>query len=292
MAQQGNMPSHSTSVHEATNNFSYDDSVVRIRAGNRVYKVSRSRLTQRSPVFQDIFRVAVRDGQDVDVEVQDDSRDFEDFLWFLHADGLDVAKFNETPYSSAYLRRWFSVASVAYKYQMDAVAEWSLNLFMRSLEDIVTTRTFGIVDVVQSTLSIPSLWGADAPQSVRGRMLARTALYKRAHRGANWMKNDIADVLVILESIRELELLAHAYYYLVVYRPRSWITDDRIRPIDRQRMLCGCHELSLRGFAVLSLPEDSDASRHQDRFLEQQGSDLWNLFDVEQHIPDARPVAV
>ncbi|EJD41443.1 hypothetical protein AURDEDRAFT_186587 [Auricularia subglabra TFB-10046 SS5] len=46
---------HSISLDLAASNYYYDDSTVMIHVGQEVFKICRSRLTQRSPVFRELF---------------------------------------------------------------------------------------------------------------------------------------------------------------------------------------------------------------------------------------------
>ncbi|KZV92439.1 hypothetical protein EXIGLDRAFT_768989 [Exidia glandulosa HHB12029] len=291
---------HETSVSQATSDFSYDDGNVRLRIGTKTYKVARSRLTQRSPVFRDMFNVT-KEGSypgllDDVVELHDNVVEFEHYLWFIHADALDVAELNSRPDDPLYLERWISVAKIAHKYQVDAVADWSIGLVLQDIDDRVkaarssafddqvksrrTDLPFDIRTMARFLLSVTALWASDTPQAKCARALFRAVLYRRAHHSAAWGPNDIPDIIPILEEHNETQFLARAYYYILAYRGDSWMSDARLSAVDRQRLLCGFHGLSRAGVTIGGTMDGYDLGRIEDVAVEQHGPQLWTYFDA------------
>ncbi|KZV92442.1 hypothetical protein EXIGLDRAFT_836447 [Exidia glandulosa HHB12029] len=279
---------HDSTVSHATSDFSYDDGDIRLRVGAKTFKVARSRLTQRSPVFRDMFDLTKARADpfllDDIVELHDNVIEFEHYLWFIHADALDVAELNSRPDDPLYLKRWISVAKIAHKYQVDAVADWAIRLVLQYIDDRVkarrTDQPFSLRFMTKLLLSVTALWAFDTPQSKCARSLLRAMLYRRAHYSAAWGPDDVADIVPVFEEHNETQILARAYYYILAYRGDSWMSDARLRAVDRQRLLCGFHGLSRAGVSVGSNLDAYDVGRVDDVVLEQHGPQLWTYFDA------------
>ncbi|KZV92444.1 hypothetical protein EXIGLDRAFT_749669, partial [Exidia glandulosa HHB12029] len=130
---------------DGPDDFSSYDLVIKIRVGGEIFQVERGRLMLWSPVLRQMVKdlkpgknnpISITDeGDTFDIELPDNPRHFEHFLWLLCAEycktrlalssvlthcfsrGI-VWDFVRDPASRAlFLPRWFGIAVMAHKYQ-------------------------------------------------------------------------------------------------------------------------------------------------------------------------------
>ncbi|KZV92430.1 hypothetical protein EXIGLDRAFT_749664 [Exidia glandulosa HHB12029] len=184
-------PRHKTSLEVATRDFDYEEAVIRLRVGDRTFNIARRGLTQRSPVFREMFSLPQPASPNPpEVVLHDDRKFFAAYLWLIHADHLDVLAFNEAPADDNYLRRWYGIAYTAHKYQANSIATYAIGLALDYLQRVARDESFLVGAAASLLLAVITQWGADTSQGTRARQILRIVLYRRAHFDADWSPED------------------------------------------------------------------------------------------------------
>ncbi|KZV92431.1 hypothetical protein EXIGLDRAFT_768981 [Exidia glandulosa HHB12029] len=269
---------HDVPLEAATNNFDYDDSVVCVRVGGRVFRVSKSRLVQRVPVFKDMFSLPQTDGADSqEVVLHNDPDDFYHFLWFVHADAIDLAGLANDPPTTR-LTRYLGIAMVAQMYDAIAISEWALQELVKELD----CRSFILPQIMAKLVVVQRQRGRIDSIATKLRTAMRRTLYSLAHLNAagRAFTADLADMVPVLDHALATQLLALTYYYILVYRSDNWAQDPKLRPVDRLRLLCGAQSLRQRGLLTAAdNREEYSMTGTVDKRIKGLENDLWSFFD-------------
>ncbi|KZV92433.1 hypothetical protein EXIGLDRAFT_768983 [Exidia glandulosa HHB12029] len=263
-------------------NINFDDSIVCIRVGPKSFRVAKSRLARRSPVFSALFTLPQPDSAErAEVVLHNDPDDFEHFLWFVHADAIDLEDLEDAPQNTK-LTRYLGIATIARMYDATAVERWALAKVADNLKGVTVFYPRILAKMLHFTIAVD---GDDTHRSIVKQLRddVHRALYRLAHISTvrEEFNTDLADMVTVLDEAGDTDLLANVYYYLLVYRSDTWAKDETLRPIDRLRILCGSHALREAGIlkGAGSDRETYVADRTMDVRLKRHRSDMGAAFD-------------
>ncbi|KZV92438.1 hypothetical protein EXIGLDRAFT_768988 [Exidia glandulosa HHB12029] len=217
------------------------------------------------------------------VVLHNDAEDFEHFLWFIHADAVDLVQLNTQPVHKQ-LSRYLGVATIAHMYEAPAITLWAQDRLFSALEHVKFVLPQTIAKLLRFARSMESARNG-LPVALKLVDAVHGSLYRLAHLHPTRAEYpaDLSDMVQVLENDREMDLLAQVYYYLLVYRDDEWMSDARLRPVDRQRLLCGSHMMRRKRIITCDGSNDREEYRKESTFDGQLVGhlfELWSYFDL------------
>ncbi|EJD36016.1 hypothetical protein AURDEDRAFT_147300 [Auricularia subglabra TFB-10046 SS5] len=216
------------------------------------------------------------------IKLHNDADEFRDFLWYIHADPFNARDFFDAPSSEDKCLRLLGIANAAHMYDVEIPARRALELALAMLT--ARKRPFVLDVPIARRLLLVSAHQTD-PQRRFCIDIICDAMYPRPVPGSQAQKGRLAvDPISVVQLARDtchVDLLAHAYFYVLIKGDKYWENDSRLTAADRRRLLCGSHALhspysaSRRSGAPWS--GWPDANVHKD--IVQYRSSLWTLFD-------------
>ncbi|EJD46645.1 hypothetical protein AURDEDRAFT_124046 [Auricularia subglabra TFB-10046 SS5] len=102
------------------------DRSIKLKVADKVYKISESRLTGRSPYFRGLFaRLEGRTEDMPPIKLDVNQQEWEAYVWFIYADPLSWQIFSATPASRKKCAQYLGAAIAAHRFGAVDVAEWA-----------------------------------------------------------------------------------------------------------------------------------------------------------------------
>ncbi|EJD32662.1 hypothetical protein AURDEDRAFT_178242 [Auricularia subglabra TFB-10046 SS5] len=230
------------------------DETIQLKVGNRLYRVSKSRLSLRSPFFRGLFQLLkVGEGDRTPISLEVKEPEWLAYLWFIHADPLAWDIFSTSPASTEKCARLLGLALAARLFLAVEVAQWAVD---EALEMLTQPGQAFYVDAELSRLllSVASCYRGSADCTIT--TICQDVVCDALHPNRPGELSE--DPIRVVEVARSNKfVLSHVYFYILLKGQNyDWMGDVRIGPVDRVRLLCGAYSLSLQNaWATSTFPE-------------------------------------
>ncbi|EJD33099.1 hypothetical protein AURDEDRAFT_117937 [Auricularia subglabra TFB-10046 SS5] len=220
----------------------YREPTVQLKVGDNVYKISKSRLSLRSPFFRGLF-ARLKDGSEDRPPIQLDisEPEWKAFVWFIHVDPLALEIHSAAPASTENCALYLGVVISGLHFGARDVAGWAIDRALGMLTQ--PARNFPVdLELARLLVSVASRWrgGACDPIITTCRDLVCDALHPNR-------LGELSDDPIRALTIARVDkfVLSHVYFYILNKgTDYNWKDDARVEPVDRIRLLCGAYSLS------------------------------------------------
>ncbi|EJD32804.1 hypothetical protein AURDEDRAFT_178099 [Auricularia subglabra TFB-10046 SS5] len=230
------------------------DETIQLKVGNRLYRVSKSRLSLRSPFFRGLFQLLkVGEGDRTPISLEVKEPEWLAYLWFIHADPLAWDIFSTSPASTEKCARLLGLVLAAQLFLAVEVAQWAVDEALGMLTQ--PGRAFYVdAELARLLLSVASCYRGSADCTIT--TICQDVVCDALHPNRPGELSE--DPIRALEAARGNNfVLAHIYFYILLKGQNyDWKRDIRMRPVDRVRLLCGnCSLLHQKSGARRTFPE-------------------------------------
>lgn len=192
--------------------------------------------------------------------------------------------------------RLLGIATVAHMYELTSAAEWAIQKGLDLASKSPSASPAKAIPVLVKLLSTTSRWDPATAHRKRAVAMARRAastivqIASEEDSTQNEDGDQIAQLIVMLEAIREMEMVSWIYYNVLTYIS-TWYSALWLRAVDRQRLLCGHYGLTCINVNLKPPRAGSDVRQcalMADRVAQRE---LWPLFDPSKlaiaEVPEA-----
>ncbi|KZW03200.1 hypothetical protein EXIGLDRAFT_744067 [Exidia glandulosa HHB12029] len=236
----------------------YDEDGVALRVGDTLFRISRSRLTQDSSVFRDMFSLprpqsavsGEREGtmENPIVLAETDPRAFLHYLWVLYERPPVIESFLESKDDVFKLRKLLAILILTHKYENEALHSWAIKYSQRTLFTRAIPLYRALVDLVVQAIALLRC-GQDERTADEFELALRRYLVDDCTTEVrkDVMRSIDAVGLILACDAWGLDKLAAEARYVLLLQPRShWESDCRLTQDQAMRLLCGSDALLRR----------------------------------------------